>query len=290
MINNDIKLIISDIDGTLLNNNKQINDETLKYLLALQEQGYTFALCSGRIPSEQQEFAKQLQLEKYGGYIIHTNGAGIINCKTKEEYNFSPLEVEELHALIRDARKYKLYTIVQYNDSYIVEINLFLDFIRRFIKNKLPNKRYFKNHITLTQFQHMSRFGYSVQDAIFFLTKPVNKICFRGNTHKLDQFALYLSKYQDKYNLFRITKHSLEINHASVSKGTGIQNLCKLLNININQVLAFGDSANDHEMLYIVPNSVAMGNADEETKNIAKYVTDTNENDGIIQFIKNYIS
>ncbi|WP_195836726.1 HAD family hydrolase [Holdemanella porci] len=78
---NKLQLLITDIDGTLLNTQKQISKQTLDYLIHLQQNNVVIALCSGRIPAELQSLVNQLQLDKYGGYIIHTNGAGIINCK-----------------------------------------------------------------------------------------------------------------------------------------------------------------------------------------------------------------
>lgn len=102
---NKLQLLITDIDGTLLNTQKQISKQTLDYLIHLQQNDVVIALCSGRIPAELQSLVKQLQLDKYGGYIIHTNGAGIINCKTLDSVNFSPLHLNEMQELTDLAKK-----------------------------------------------------------------------------------------------------------------------------------------------------------------------------------------
>ena len=102
---NKLQLLITDIDGTLLNTQKQISKHTLDYLIHLQQNGVVIALCSGRIPAELQSFIKQLQLDRYGGYIIHTNGVGIINCKTSDSINFSPLHLNEMQELTNLAKK-----------------------------------------------------------------------------------------------------------------------------------------------------------------------------------------
>ena len=88
-----------------LNTQKQISKQTLDYLIHLQQNDVVIALCSGRIPAELQSLVKQLQLDKYGGYIIHTNGAGIINCKTLDSVNFSPLHLNEMQELTDLAKK-----------------------------------------------------------------------------------------------------------------------------------------------------------------------------------------
>ena len=127
---NKLQLLITDIDGTLLNTQKQISKQTLDYLIHLQQNNVVIALCSGRIPAELQSLVNQLQLDKYGGYIIHTNGAGIINCKTLDSVNFSPLHLNEMQELTDLAKKNNLYTIVEYNDSYVVECSTFVQFKR----------------------------------------------------------------------------------------------------------------------------------------------------------------
>ena len=91
-----------------LNTQKQISKQTLDYLIHLQQNDVVIALCSGRIPAELQSLVKQLQLDKYGGYIIHTNGAGIINCKTLDSVNFSPLHLNEMQELTDLAKKNNL--------------------------------------------------------------------------------------------------------------------------------------------------------------------------------------
>lgn len=83
-----IHLIITDIDGTLLNSKRQISNKTKEFLLDVQKKGTKIALYSGRIPAELKSIEKELQLDQFEGFLIHTNGSGIINCKTKKKYSF----------------------------------------------------------------------------------------------------------------------------------------------------------------------------------------------------------
>ena len=92
----------------------------------------------------------------------------------------------------------------------------------------------------------------------------------------------YLNEFKNSYYFFDIVNNN-------VSKGNAIKYLLKVLNINKENSICFGDSINDIEMFKSVGISVAMGNSIEEIKNIADYITDTNDNDGISKFFDKYL-
>ena len=102
----------------------------------------------------------------------------------------------------------------------------------------------------------------------------------------MNKFEEYISAHNDTYNGFRLTTGCIEVNHASVSKGIAAKYLANMLNIPLENTVAFGDSANDHALLESIPNSVAMDNADSTTKALAKYTTKSNDEDGIVHFLK----
>ena len=78
------KILILDIDGTLVNSDKKITPETLKYLMEIQRQGHLVALASGRPFPGMKQYADALELERYGGYALSFNGGKVINCATGE--------------------------------------------------------------------------------------------------------------------------------------------------------------------------------------------------------------
>jgi hypothetical protein len=91
------------------------------------------------------------------------------------------------------------------------------------------------------------------------------------------------------FKLLESQENILDIIPSHSSKGEGIKYVAKLLSLNLDKTLAFGDADNDIPMLEVVKHSVAMGNAVEELKSIATYVTDNNDEDGIANFIKNKV-
>ena len=127
-----------------------------------------------------------------------------------------------------------------------------------------------------------------VDDVFEYIHRSINKIIFKGLKKNVGKLNLYIQNHPLDYTGCRITSGSIEVNHASVDKGKAILYLMDLLNIDNQNVICFGDSANDHSMFRILENSIAMKNADDKTKALAKYVTDTNDEDGIITFLGKY--
>ena len=80
----DKKILVLDIDGTLVNSEKKITPETLKYLKMIQEQGHIVALASGRPFPGLKQYSDALGLAEYGGYALSFNGGKVISCATQE--------------------------------------------------------------------------------------------------------------------------------------------------------------------------------------------------------------
>ena len=84
VIKMDKKVLVLDIDGTLTNSQKEITERTREAIIQTQERGHIVILASGRPTPGMKRYAEELELEKYGGYLLSFNGAKIINYKTKE--------------------------------------------------------------------------------------------------------------------------------------------------------------------------------------------------------------
>ena len=84
MSRKDTKVLVLDIDGTLTNSEKKITENTKRGIINIMERGHKVILASGRPTPGMKQCAKELELEKYGGYLLSFNGGKIINCKTGE--------------------------------------------------------------------------------------------------------------------------------------------------------------------------------------------------------------
>lgn len=93
----------------------------------------------------------------------------------------------------------------------------------------------------------------------------------------------------DKYTVVRSTPYFLEFLNKEVNKGVGVEMLAKHMGITLDQVITMGDAGNDLHMIECAGMGVAMGNAFEEVKKAANYITDTNENDGVAKAIEHLV-
>ena len=105
----DYKMIVLDLDDTLLRNDGTISDCTKEKLQVAQEQGTKVVLASGRPTFAIEKIANELKLKKYGGYIISYNGARIINCASSEEMYASNITVSQIHKLYDMSKKVGAY-------------------------------------------------------------------------------------------------------------------------------------------------------------------------------------
>lgn len=92
-----------------------------------------------------------------------------------------------------------------------------------------------------------------------------------------------------RYELTNSSRHNIEVNPLGISKESGLREICKLLNIEMDEVVACGDSLNDLKMIRSVGLGVAMGNAQEAVKQAADVITGTNDEDGVAQVIRTYL-
>lgn len=120
---------------------------------------------------------------------------------------------------------------------------------------------------------------------------PVNKLLLSGEPEKMKQVEKHLcEKFGDRLNVFRSDPYYVEILPKFVDKAVAVDKLMKFLDISKDKVICVGDSFNDLPMLRYAGKGVAMGNAQEEVKEAADYVTASNDEDGIVEVIRKFMT
>lgn len=113
-----------------------------------------------------------------------------------------------------------------------------------------------------------------------------------GMSHKDGDTMRHLWKTVEDWGIVEVTgksHHSMEITVKGITKESGLREVCELMGIGMDEVIAVGDGPNDYYMIKAAGLGVAMGNADEEIKQVADVITDTNEQDGVAKVIQKYI-
>ena len=121
------------------------------------------------------------------------------------------------------------------------------------------------------------------------------------NKHQIENISINFEFAEDKEKWQRILeridditltssfKHNFEIGGANTSKAEALRFLMRRLDVEPRELMACGDSPNDIEMIKLAEIGVVVGNASEEMKSLADYVTDTNDNDGVAKAIENFV-
>ena len=134
----DYQMIVLDLDGTLTNRDKIITPRTKEALMKAQEQGKIVVLASGRPTYGIMPLAKELELEKYGGYILSFNGGIIINCKTEEVVFERQLPIESNAGIIHLAEHHRV-NILTYEKDWIVVTDEEDEYAKKGIGHQSPS-------------------------------------------------------------------------------------------------------------------------------------------------------
>ena len=264
------QIIVLDLDGTLTNSKKEITPKTKAALMKIQEEGKIVVLASGRPTPGILHLAEELELQKYGGYILSYNGAKIINCKTKEIVYNKTLPQESIQVLYDKAKEFGI-GILSYSESEIILGNGQDQYNELEAKiNRLPVKE--------------------VENFPEYIDFPVNKCLMTGEPEKILKAQEKLRElFGEKLNIFRSEPFFLEIMPSNIDKAYSLQKLLNYLDCEKSQMICCGDGFNDLSMIRYAGLGVAMENAQPEVKNEADFITYSNDADGIAHVIETFM-
>ena len=263
------RMIVLDLDDTLLRDDQTISPRTKEALMKAQEMGVKVVLASGRPTFGMESIADELSLSQYGSYILSFNGGKIINCKTREEIFSSTLSPEEIHGLYDISRREGVHIHTYVDNEIVTEDDN--EFTR--IESELTGLP-----IKLVD---------SFKEAI---SEPVVKSLMVYDPERLQVVeALLQDELSEKFSVMRSKPYFLEFTELGVDKGTSLKQLIDACGIKQEEVIAIGDSFNDLAMIEFAGLGVAMGNAHDDIKAIANHVTDTNMNDGVAKVLEEFV-
>jgi Cof subfamily protein (haloacid dehalogenase superfamily) len=263
------KMIVLDLDDTLLRDDLTISPRTKKSLMEAQEAGVKVVLASGRPTSAMLPIAEELCLQAYGSFILSFNGGKIIDCQTGDEWFSSTLPIETVHQLYEMSQRENVWIHTYVGETIITaQANQYTDI---------------EGELTKLDIKVVDSFLHAV-------TEPVVKVLMLEEPSILAKVEKKLQKeLAGKLSIMRSKPFFLEFTRAGVTKGTSLGSLIQRLGISRDEVIAIGDSNNDLSMLQFAGLGVAMGNASEAIKAQADFVTDTNMNDGVAKVVEEFI-
>lgn len=239
------KLLALDMDGTLLNEAKEISAENRKWIALAREAGITVTIATGRGMRTLAPYIEELGLQSP---LVTVNG-GEVWQSPERLYRRHLLPAE----LVRRLRQIALDFDIWYW-AYAVE--------------DIYNRDHWINENESLQWL---KFGFYTE------REPVRR-----------EIVETVSRWGN-LEITNSDPNNLELNPKGVTKESGLREVCRLLNIEMKQVVAVGDSLNDLSMVRAAGLGVAMGNAQEALKRSADWVTSSNEENGVAEVIKTYM-
>lgn len=275
-----IKAIVLDIDGTLLNDEKEISAKTKETLITAQENGVKVILASGRPTTGMQKHVKELQMDKYEGFIVSFNGACVIDCKTEEVLFNQAMSVEDSKAILEHLKQFDVKPMIDKEDYlYVNDV--------------------FDNTLTLPTgefniIEYESRGGNfklcEIDDLAAFVDFPLNKILVAGEPDYLQKhYKKIQAPFEDRLNAMFTAPVYFEFTDKGIDKAKALDSVLPDFGIHANEIISFGDGHNDHSIIEYAGVGVAMANAVDDLKEAADEITLSNNEDGIAVMLEKYL-
>lgn len=263
-----------DLDGTLMSKDHiTVTDKTKKALEKAHAMGIKTAIATGRTLNVTENVTNQLP---FIDYVIYSNGAAVFDrCKGENLYSI-PIFPETAQAAVDILECYPVYYEIYANGgihsqiekaSYFVNADLPQEFLDEYIKSV-------ENHESISD--------YAKKTAV----EKINLFYFGGEYY--DEIQKKLAALGGM-SFTSPVSGDLEMTRAGVNKGQALKEACAVLGYSPDEVMAFGDADNDIEMLEFAKYGIAMANASQVCKNAAKYVTLSNDEDGIAAALDKFV-
>jgi Cof subfamily protein (haloacid dehalogenase superfamily) len=281
-------LLATDLDGTLLNDEKEIASETLEAINDFRRNGGRIVICSGRSPLSTKWIASTIGLE--GEPIIAYNGAVLLDemGKVIEQAFFQPETVLSLYELCHSKG---IYAHLYEGDTLLIPMEN--KWNKNWIENNIPelqksggDLKSCKEYRKACKVKIINNFFQYIKE-----NQPlISKIALLDDTGRLREFSKYIENNLQDIEVFSSLNYlNLEISPKGVTKASALLKLTERLQIPITQTAAIGDNYNDSTMLSTVGLGIAMGNAPEEVKQLADKITKNNNDAGVAYAIRTYL-
>lgn len=259
------KAIVSDIDGTLNNSSHQLSNENKEAIHQFIRSGYTFVLASGRPTSGMTGIVDELDLKQYGGYLLSFQGGQLVDIISGEVVYERGLSISELETIIAFAQEHDV-AFCSYSDDEIVT-------------NRDNEQARVEASLT----------GMSIRiepDMLtYFKNKNIPKVIILGDEKRIEELEpLMKQQVGDILQVAISMPIFLEVTPKGVHKGTGIEELSKVINIAVEDIIGVGDGGNDLELIQTAGLGLAVSNATQVLKDVADEIIVSND-EHVIKYI-----
>lgn len=285
------KLITVDLDGTLLNKYGEVTEYSKSVIKKLTSQGILVVLASGRISESVLTIAKEIGANKY---YISGNGSVLYDMQKEEIIYEKYLSKEKVLELVDLCEKNSIYYNIYTESSVIAKsLNYNVAFYNYENTKKSSDK---KTEINIVDDVYNYVKDLNTNKFLKMTICDENKIVFSSILRKVKNIpdidvleVSHMSKKKIKMGTKEISVgyYYTEISSENVDKWYAIEEIMKKENIKREEVISFGDNNNDILMIKNAGLGIAMGHSNEQVKEVAKFVTKTNDEDGVAKALEN---
>lgn len=288
----NIKAIVMDMDGTLLNSKDKISPKTKDALIECQKNGIKIVLASGRNYGRIKPYLEELHLEEFGGLLIEINGIAIYDMSTNQRTILRQMHEDEVHPVFSYLMNLNAESIAVYDEGLFDYMPDHILTMKQKLRLSLDLLEDYPWTAGAWSWFWDMRNGYPCQKYIEKVEEidcPINKFQILQETDILNEIEEKLiHKYGDRFEVFRTTPRQIEMGPKGYTKGDTLVRLMKNFGWSKDEVFVFGDGGNDISMFKQTNYSFAMGQALESVKNEAKYITLSNDEDGIYEALMKF--
>ncbi len=265
----DLKLVICDIDSTLVDSKRNLLRTTRETIEKLHENGVYFGIASGRPLDELQRYAKLWGLSFEFDFVIGMNGSELCDNIHKKEYSYFKLKKEWIKEIIEFMRPFKS--------------NYFIYHHGKLLAKKIDDMMIKSAHTSDKEIV------VAKSDAEFYQEENA-KIMFRVAEDIMPKIEEYVKDNpNENYNGFKTQTTLMEFADKRINKSYALEKICQINNFELENVVAFGDTTNDNEMIEVSGLGVCMVNGSDDTKAVADDITlKSNDEDGVGDYLRTH--
>jgi Cof subfamily protein (haloacid dehalogenase superfamily) len=285
-----IKMIASDMDGTLLSSHLAISETNKEAVLEAQAQGIEFMVATGRAYSEAKPALDDAGIKCC---MITGNGAQIFdeNGEATVTFSIDKKTTKEIMTTLREKNLY--FELMTTNGVYAESQPQRVENFATLLANQVPHLTFkmaiamASTHLNMLPVHYINNYDELLVDDSVEILKV---IAFSDEGPKLLRPIADELEANGPLYVTASFPNNIEINHKDAQKGNAVKLMAEKRGIELEDVMTIGDNFNDVSMLKVAGVSFAMGNAEEDVKKIAKYEADTNMNHGVGKAILRAIS
>lgn len=262
------KMLVLDLDDTLLRDDYSISDRNKQMLLKAQQQGVKVVLASGRPTPAMLRYADELNLAEYDSYMISFNGGVVTSMKNNEVLFETSLTRDEIHSLHDFSIENNVH-IITYSDKGVISET---------------HSEYIDVELKLTGIPH-----HKVPSFKSEVTSSAVKCILLEHPDYLKEVETKLKAERTDLSVARSKPFFLEVMPQGIDKAASIDRLARKLGIDQQEVIAVGNAGNDLTMVQYAGLGIWVDNVSDDLRHHADYIVASNENDGVAEVVERFI-